>query len=272
MVMSKFTNILAGAGFAAALAFSAGSASATITTFATFQAPTSARNIEWKNLGSNGSNGTSGQLFTIATAGASTPGTVNVEFSFLQPQISPYVHNLTAAFTLFATSSVAGSTSAGQLVQPVLSGTFSFVTTSALTIGTHHFNAGANLLSGVFGGAGTHAPTLGGADGGSSGSFTGSTEGGATVTYSSDFLDFSSTINRDFALNLTSINSVLSRTTGKALRTFKASAGGSFSSDPAPIVTAIPEPTSWALMLLGIGVMGSTLRMRNRKQAAVAAA
>ena len=54
-----------------------------------------------------------------------------------------------------------------------------------------------------------------------------------------------------------------------ALRSFRAVAGGSFSSDPAPLAAAavVPEPSTWAMLLTGFFMVGLSVRRRAAKVA-----
>ena len=81
----------------------------------------------------------------------------------------------------------------------------------------------------------------------------------------SAFLKFG-TGEQDFALELTSIANPLSATAGKALNSFGAVSTGSFDS----ALTgggnlSVPEPDSWALMLIGLGGLGLALRGKARR-------
>ncbi|MBV9097214.1 MAG: PEP-CTERM sorting domain-containing protein, partial [Frankiaceae bacterium] len=152
-----------------------------------------------------------------------------------------------------------------------IAGSFSFISTSAITVTGPHFiphtyAAGSNLLSGSF-----SSSVLFGA--GSSASTNSSTLGGSTVTFTSDFLDFSNTVERDRGLTLTSIVPSLGRHTGLngALNSFRATAGGQFSSDPAPLINGlavVPEPGVWLLMVAGFGLVGFAARRRTTVVAA----
>ena len=242
-------------------------AQAVITTFADFSAIAGTRaNVYWKNNGTNGSNGTGGSIYTIATNSSTTPGTRNVSFSFLQPSIAPFVTNATAAFTLNASVSNTAAQLAGNfLIQPGIAGTFSFLTTAPITIGATTFATGSNLLSATFSQA-----AIFGQRRGTSGSFSASsTDPLDTISYTSDFLSFDPSSSLDFSMSLTSIFSVLQATPTngvptRALRTFRAVSTGSFSSDPAPTVTAVPEPAVWGLMIVGFGMVGLQTRRRVR--------
>ena len=255
-------KLVFGTALAATTLASATPSAAVISTFAQFEAIGTRGQTYWKNNGTTSSNGTGGTIYTTNTPTSTTPGSRLVRFSFLQPSIAPYVTSLTASYTLFA--SVAATPAqllAGFLIQPGISGSFSFVTTAPLTIGATFYATGSNLLSGTF----TQAAIFGPANG-TAGSFSSSTSSGATITYTSDFLNFSPTVERDFAISFTSISSPLARASAsKALRTFRAFSTGSFSSDPAPLVTAVPEPHVWGLMIVGFGMVGVQVRRRQRR-------
>ncbi len=115
---------------------------------------------------------------------------------------------------------------------------------TAITIGAVTHAAGANLLSGSF-----DVATIFGPSGGTAGSFGSAVSSGATITYTSDFLNFANTNGRDMSFSLTSIvllvsnlNKRLNNANGRALRGFRATSAGSFSADPAPTVVGVPEP------------------------------
>lgn len=267
--MTMLKSISAAAIVAAAVAVTA-PASAVITTFASFSPIGTDANFYFKNSGSNGSSGTSASVYTIASASSKVTGSVDVKFSFLQPAISPYVTDVTAKFTLFASLTNTPAQSVGTapapvfLVQPGISGGFSFLSTAPITIGSTTYAAGANLLTGVFNQGVVFGQRLA-----TSGSFSSATSSGATITYTSDFLSFVPTVDRDFSISLTSIQAALqalptNSVPNRALRTFRAVSGGTFSSDPAPTVTAVPEPAVWGLMIVGFGMVGIQSRRRNR--------
>jgi hypothetical protein len=247
----------AGAGIAAA-ALLATPSQAVITTFAGYTAVSTAENIYWKNNGSGSSNGTGGSIYTISSASSTLPGTTQISFSFLQGQLSP-VTNVLADFWLSATvTNSPAVTAAGFKIEPLITGSFQILSTSVITIGGHTFGAGSILLAGSF-----NEASIFGASGSTSGSFTSATSSGATITYTSDFLDFLPTVDRDFSLSLTAIAQPLFSSSNRALRTFKAVSTGSFSSDPAPTpVVAVPEAATWAMFIGGFGFMGAALRRR----------
>ena len=274
----KYVALATVAGLAAGVA---APAAAVVTTFATFSAPTSDANIRFVNSGNSTSRTTDGSLYTTSSKSATTPGSVDVRFSFLQTAFTtePAIQNITALFTLNATVAKGTPVNIATLGtskffdQSGISGTFSFVTTAAITVNgpnfaTHTYAAGSNLLSGTFTGL-----DLSGKIGGSSGAGDVSTLGGDTIVYTSDFLNFTPTINRDFGLTFTSVSPTFAAATGanKALKTFRANGSGQFSSDPAPLINGlavVPEPGVWMLMVAGFGLVGVSARRRGRVIAA----
>jgi len=267
-------------------------ASAAVQTFASFNATTT-DNIVWQNNGTGGStstyraNGTGGKLFTYAApmgGGAFNPSTaapsaVDVTFKFLQPQLAGFVNNVAAKFTMNLTVTNSPATqmtlfNQSYIAQWGLSGNFSFISKNAITIGSKTFAAGANLLSATL----INDQTIFGQNQATSGGISAATSSGATIVYTSDFLDFSNTVNRDASFSLSAITSLVNKqnlglnqlNASSALRSFRATATGSFSSDPSPIVTAIPEPATWAMMLGGFGLIGGIARRTRRVQQVLA--
>jgi hypothetical protein len=240
---------------------------AEVETFASFTQVAQGSSIRWAKTATGGS------LFTTSVAGGNTAGTTKVNFNLfgnglnnLGPLAADFTMNLTAGAGNPAYSG------GGFLIQGGLSGAFSFIYTGAgFTIGDTVYTSGTNLLSGNISQA-----SIAGAAGSSSGGVSASTEGdsGSVITYTSDVLQFRDGSNFDFALTLTQIASVLNRPSAtSSLRNFRAVATGSFSSDPAPQVIALPVPetATWGLMLVGFGAIGGALRSRrsNRELASL---
>ena len=89
--------------------------------------------------------------------------------------------------------------------------------------------------------------------------------GTEVVTYTSDFIDFSHTIERDLALSFSSVNPGLSIASG-FLSPFRTDFTGTFDSDPAPVVFEIPEPGSLLILAAGFGGIAMALRRRRSAQ------
>ena len=141
-------------------------AAAAVTTFASFNPIGNAANFRWVGSLKNAT------FYSTATANGTTAAARNVNFSFLQPGIAPFVTNVTAKFLTQGTvTSTVATVSGATLTQTNLNGSFSFILTGApITIGTTTFTAGSNLLSGTF----TQA-TLSGNRGGTAAGLTAST-------------------------------------------------------------------------------------------------
>ncbi|TRW17904.1 PEPxxWA-CTERM sorting domain-containing protein [Glacieibacterium frigidum] len=268
MEINMIKKTLTAAALAAGTMFVAATpAQAVITTFAQYQAlPGQTANIYWKNNAADNSTGTGGSIYTTATNSSTVAGSRLVSFSFLQPSLAAFVTNVNASFTLNASVAATPALLAGGfLIQPGIAGSFSFLTTAPITVGNTFYATGSNLLSATF-----SQGAIVGQRNGTSGSFSATSEDPAdTIVYTSDFLTFDPTSSLDFSLSLTSITGVLqavptNTTPTRALRSFRALSTGSFSSDPAPIVTAIPEPAVWGLMIVGFGMVGLQTRRRAR--------
>jgi hypothetical protein len=260
MTILKIATIAAmsGAIFAAAVP-----AQAVVTQFASFTS-NSDSSIRWQNDGDFGTKGKGGSLYTVSDPTSEVAGSHNVSFSFLQPMMSPFVSAVNAKFTLSATTVESPATmEGGFLSQTVSAGTFSFLSTSDIIVGNRTFKAGSNLLSATF--SATSISGLKNTDTGAFGSGVGS-----TVAYTSDFLAFDDLAELEFGLSLTQITAALQSmpTAGvysRALRTFRSTSTGSFSSDPAPMMSAIPEPHVWSLLIVGFTMIGLQTRRRSRQ-------
>lgn len=285
-------NKLFGWAVAANIAMAVASpAAAAVTTFASFNA-TTAGNIVWANNGTGGTsstyraNGTGGSLFTYAppavpgtfNPNTAAPGTVDVTFKFLQPSLSE-VDNVAATFTmnLSVTNSPATQMTLfdqTHIAQWGLAGSFSFKTSEALLVNGQSYAAGANLLTATF----INDQTIMGQKQATSGGLTASTNSGATIIYTSDFMDFSNSVSRDAAFSLSAIQSLVggvnkglnqsSATT--ALRSFRATATGSFSHEAVETIAAVPEPATWAMMLGGFSLIGGMARRGKRTRSVLA--
>lgn len=257
--MSKFSMMISAGVLAMAMA--AGS-TASASTFVDFSKKpgAGATNVRWIK---SGGAGTGGKLITGGPSATTAVGQ-DVLFNFQEPNllVALGLYGLQAKFLLDGTvvNSPAATTADGWK-QGAVNGTFSFTLNQALTsmqkTASGCQNSCTNLLSGTF--------TNGIIKGlGNAGSFTVSDlAAGQSVTFTSDFLQFPAVGNQEFTLTLGSVvgSPSIGHSPGKALNTFKASATGSFGSDPAP-TAYVPEPATWSLMILGLGCAGAALRRR----------
>lgn len=267
MRIVKFAK-LAPAFVASAFLFGATPAAADVLTFATFSSITPIKNIRFVNSGTATGRAEDAQIYTTSTANANSAGATKVYFSFLQTGLSSFVNNVVADYAL--TASVAkgdmASIVAGYVIQPAVTGTMTFKSTAEITLASPYFAptsfaAGSNLLTVTFN------TGMAGSRNASSSTLSGSTEGGSTIQFTSDFLDFSDVSNTDLSTTFSAMTSLLqvAATGNQSVTSFRATAGGQFSSDPAPMVVGIvPEPVSWAMMMAGFAMLGVAIRRHPR--------
>jgi len=264
MRITKIATLASSVIGASALLLSATPAAADVLTFATFSSITPIKNIRFVNSGTATSRTTDAQIYTTSTAGATSVGATQVHFSFLQTGLSSFITNVVADYTLNATVE-RGDTAlsvSGYVIQPIVTGTMSFKSTSAITLMSPYFapttfQAGANLLTVTF------STGLAGTRNSSSSTLSGSTGGGALVEFTSDFLNFDDVDDADLSTTFSAMTSPLQilNPGNRSLTSFRATAGGQFSSDPAPMVLGIvPEPASWVMMVVGFGMLGIAVR------------
>jgi len=231
-------------------------------TFADFSATDSNSNIQWTQSAA----GTGGSLNTTNALGAAS---ADVKFSFLTPGLASLA-NLPAQFNFNGT--VANGTPAintfGFLIQNGLTGNFSFTYTGAnVTLGSVNLTTGANLLSGVFGGA-----NITGMNNATAGGVNDATSSGGVLAFTSDFVTFPGGTQKAYSLSMTSIADPifgtpgLTTAPGQSLGNFAAVTTGSFEAD----LTGgggqggVPEPGTWALMIVGFASVGWAIRRKSR--------
>jgi len=181
-----------------------------------------------------------------------------VAFGF-PTSLNPFLQSQDAYFTLNADITQPAMSMSGVFVQPVSSGDFSFIRTTPL-------GGLSNLLTVHF----TNAVLTGLANG-TTPSFLGSQPGGsATVSFTSDFLDFSGSNDRGFSFSLSGVNPALTLGAGGVLNSFSGDTTATFSVDAARQTGGIPEPSSWMLLIFGFGGAGALLRARRRRGVAFA--
>lgn len=218
------------------------------------------------NTGKGANRLTDATLYSTATGGSNIPGSVDVRFNYLSPILSASIGEVVGSYTYFAT--LAKGTPATLLPnnafqQTGISGQFSLLSTTVITFLHKDYAIGSNLLSGMFGGS-----ILSGTLKGTSGSTFSSTAAGNPIVFTSDFLDFTHTFVRDRGLTLTAVARPFGIASNGALRNFRATIGGQFSSNPAPIIVgSVPEPSGLGLMAFGIGMISFAVR----RQRAIAA-
>ena len=269
--MRTLTKFVAAAAVAVSITAIASPSQAALIDFASFIQNSPGTDVLFTNTGG----GTATMTTTTTAAGGAGISPSIFTYATSIPLLNA-LGGLAASFSLNA--AIVPPTNAVQLGggafwQQGFDGSFSYIYTGPTFIfaGMSHA-AGTNLLTGTF-----HNGQIFGS-GRSGGAGDDTTLGGA-VSYTSDLLNFTGTVDRSFAISLNSVSPSFGAAgcpaggafgnCASALNTFRASTAGSFSSDPVP--TYVPEPATWAMMLIGFGGMGAMLRSSRRRNAAVAA-
>jgi hypothetical protein len=161
--------------------------------------------------------------------------------------------------TMSMSATETGAIAFGPITLGSFDGTFAITYAGPTkTVGSITVTTGEDLLDGTFLGAVFNGY-------GSTGSLQDSVLAGGLVSFNNNALITVSPIaDQGVSLSLTSINPVVSVVTGK-LTPFVAVSQGQFAADVTPTV---PEPASWALMLIGGG--GIAFAARRRRKVAVA--
>lgn len=246
------TAILAG-GFAAS------ANAATVVQIASYTQVGGGKTFAWDGIGGNGgrlfSNSTLAANATAAQIGAASAGWVNVLFNFNEDGVMGLQAQL-----LFNASAPTGAatqlTATNPIRQSNLNGTFAFKYTglTPMTAYGTTFTTGANLLSGTF----TNGwLSVGGSSGGFADSF-GLT--GGTVTLASAIIPVNTLADGDLGFSFTGVSptaAIIGSNGTRQLKDFRASSGANFSA------AAVPEPATWAMMIVGFGAAGALLRRRN---------
>lgn len=235
-----------------------GAHAATLVEIASYNQVGSGKTFAWDGSGANG-----GRLFTNKTLAANpTPAQfaaataqwVNVLFNFNDAGFTGIKGQL--LFNAVAPSGPASQLVAGAAVlQYNLTGDFQFRYTGAapLTVYGTTVNTGANLLSGTFTNGWLSVA-------GTSGNFADSFDlTGGTVTLTSALIPADKLHDADLAFALSGIGpsaAIIGSNGTRQLRDFRASSSGLFST------AAVPEPATWAMLIVGFAGAGAVLRRR----------
>ncbi len=217
------------------------------------------------------------EIFTTATATATTPGATPVKFLMAVAPSSPFAAALAkpqdALFSLDAISTSAPVLDGNNFTQ-VFSGTLSFTRTTPLyklNAAGHAVGAAlTNLLTINF----TNAVFTGTANGSTIG-FSANTPD-STISFSSDFRTFTRSdwlTNFNFAIAGNSASAAIARalvdptltnvTGTRSLNSFRVSTTGTFAA------SAVPETATWMMMIMGFGAIGFARRADGRKLASI---
>jgi len=181
---------------------------------------------------------------TITTAGSSNTVLVSDLGTLISPSIAVVNLSATAAALPFLTS--------GNIWQ-LFSGSITFILL-APQLGMS--GPSVNALQVTFVDAAFETPPGAGAP-----TLQADSAAGSVITYMSDFADLSGTTAEDFALSFSGSSQSLNLAVGR-LPNFSFSGSGTFAAD-----VPVPEPASWALMLVGFGAIGGAIRSRRGERA-----
>ena len=255
------TRLLAGASaLTFALLLAASAANAAEVKFASFVNVGNAPNFTWTTDGTTGGSfsGTSNVLFDFLTVGTFSQLPATVTFSGVTPA-SPGG----GAYSFLDGNNVTQ-------YQQAVNGTVSFTFTGPTgSYGGTVLTNGENLLTASF----TNALLQGG---GSSGiEISDVPDLGTTLTYTSSVLTIPNAITAsDFSITLLGATpGISSPADGTSIDSFTAVSTGQFYNDPNPTLPPlppgpVPEPASWAMMLVGFGLVGGFARRRQGARAA----
>ncbi len=219
-----------------------------------------------------------GTLSNVPTVTTGTyAGSTSVLFSFLNNSLAPFVTNKAAYFKLSATSTQAAASTVIPgfgtiLTQPLLTGTFSFVSATDFSVRGTMIHVGDVFLSGSFSGS-SIAALLNASTASIQAS---SAAAGQMVSFNdSIFLNFHNPLipitETDATFGIDAIATHVSKQYDKSsLRSFNGALSTQFASDPAPTVLLVPEPQIWGMFVLGFGLVGIQTRRRARTSSVTA--
>jgi hypothetical protein len=238
-------------------------AHADTTTFGQFlQRNSSARLFQYLNQDHGATKGAT--IRTTGTASGNTVASIPIYYIMSVGGLPTDLTGLQNAHLTIDFVSNLGTSGTGvsrvQMFDTITSGSISIVRDSAAAEGA---NTKTNLLTVSFSNAELDASN-------GSGSFTFKTNPSSTITYTSDFLDFSHVVAKDFSFSFSGASPTYNATVGSSGRSTRFSGTGTFASDPAPLIPGVPEASTWAMMVLGFGAAGFAMRTGRRKDALTA--
>ena len=223
---------------------------------------TAARNFNYVR---NTTDPTKVSFYTTATPQGDAAGAVavTVRFASILPNLSK-LGDVSADLLIQggATGSVA-STVRNIVKQDGSLGSFSLIYRGkGFSYNGHSFADGANLLSGTF-----DAGSMWGARGGR----TAHLDSAENVAFTSDVMRLRASRADAMAFDLLDMSRSLIHATNAAASSYRSKIGGSVMAVDAPLeLAAVPEPASWATMLIGFGLVGLVRRRVTRRHPASA--
>jgi hypothetical protein len=251
ITMTKSRLVIAAIALAVLGGATANPASATTATFASFTQANAGNGFTFTN------SGTSSGLSAVSLP-------INFTIYDINPSYNAIAGTYAATLTLTSTVSATDATFSGYQFQD-LSPFQMTITAKAPILGL------TNLLT-VNGSNPSGDSTITGQTNAVAATINADTGDGDSVAYSSAFFDFSAATDLNFALSLTSLSSALSKNGNGYLNSFTASGSGNFASDPAPVVTAAPEPDSAFAFMIGLAGLGGLLIVGRKQRDSTATA
>jgi len=207
-------------------------------------------NFRYVNSGS----ATPSQIYSTSGASAASPSPASIVFGVTNAVFGALPLAATiASLQLDAVMPSVTTIGSGAFNVTGIDGSFSILSDAPITLGGVTSQV---LLTATF----TNAMLSGTI--GSSAIILSGGSGSGTVNYSSDFLSFAGITETAFTFAGSATQNLSTGTQGR-LRSFRSTVTGSFSSDPLPSLT-VPEPETWALLVLGFGLVGVTSRRRRK--------
>jgi len=244
----KYVAFLAGVALAAGLAAPA----LADTTFGQFlQRVPSARLFQYVKQDSGATK--KAEIRTTGTESGNTTASIPIYYNFSAGGLpadldGPQFAHLTVDFVSNLGTTGSG-TSRSQLFDTVSHGTISIVRDTAAAEGS---GSRTNLLTVDFTNADLNASQ-------NSGSFTFQSSAGSVINYSSDFVDLSHFVNKDFSFSFSGASPTFNSVLGSSGRATRFSATGTFAAEP------VPEVSTWAMMVVGFAAAGASLRAGRRR-------
>jgi len=200
------------------------------------------------------------EIRTTGTATGNTVASIPVYYIMSVPNLPADLVGLQNAHLTVDLISNLGTTGTGadrvQLFDTITSGTISVIRDTAAAEGTF---ARTNLLTVSFTNAELDASN-------GSGSFTFKTNANSVISYSSDFLDFSQVVSKDFSFSFSGASPSFSANLGSSGASTRFSGTGTFGSNPEPTTIGVPEVSTWTMLFLGFGAVGTVMRAGRRQK------
>jgi hypothetical protein len=197
-----------------------------------------------------------GTSFSLSNINGGVP--VNFFYSNINGLDPQLIGSQAATLTISGSTTMPATSGGGNITQTFTPSSLVTVTILRNTPATVGNGTRRDLLTVTFSG------DLFGGAGGNQASFNSSTPGD-TVTFASDFLDFTGTTARSSALAFSSVNPSFSLGAGNFVASFTADMAGTYSSNPPPVVT-VPEPATVIVLLAASGITCVAVLHRRRKR------